>query len=85
MAMHQESIVMNLFTRFFPYFQCQFRWLDRCYEGHKRQDKQNLFPIVQGGLDFELRRKNLASLIERNAAGYAIGGLAGGEDKVLRI
>jgi len=44
-----------------------------------------LFPIVQGGLDFELRKKNLDALVERDAAGYAIGGLAGGEEKVFKI
>ena len=26
------------------------RWLDRCIEAHKRPDRQNLFPIVQGGI-----------------------------------
>ena len=31
------------------------RWLDRCIEGHKRKSEQNLFPIVQGGLDPKLR------------------------------
>lgn len=31
------------------------RWLDRCIEGHKRKKEQNLFPIVQGGLDAKLR------------------------------
>ena len=31
------------------------RWLDRCIEGHKRKTEQNLFPIVQGGLDPKLR------------------------------
>ena len=31
------------------------RWLDRCIEGHKRKSEQNLFPIVQGGLDVKLR------------------------------
>merc|ERR1711940_85369 len=29
------------------------RWLDRCLEVHTRPDTQNLFPIVQGGLDEE--------------------------------
>jgi len=57
------------------------RWLDRCIEGHKNTAKQNLFPIVQGGVDLALRKKNLDSLIARDAAGYAIGGLAGGEEK----
>ena len=32
------------------------RWLARCNEAHKRKDVQNLFPIVQGGLDAELRK-----------------------------
>jgi queuine tRNA-ribosyltransferase len=32
------------------------RWLDRCIKAHKRPDKQNLFAIVQGGLDAELRK-----------------------------
>ena len=31
------------------------RWLDRCIKAHKRIDKQNLFPIIQGGLDLDLR------------------------------
>jgi len=31
------------------------RWLDRCIAAHKRPNEQNLFPIVQGGLDADLR------------------------------
>ncbi len=31
------------------------RWLDRCIAAHKRKSEQNLFPIVQGGLDPKLR------------------------------
>lgn len=31
------------------------RWLDRCIKAHKRPSEQNLFPIIQGGLDPELR------------------------------
>ena len=31
------------------------RWLDRCIKAHKKPDKQNLFGIVQGGLDPALR------------------------------
>ena len=27
------------------------RWLDRCIAAHKRPNQQNLFAIVQGGLD----------------------------------
>jgi queuine tRNA-ribosyltransferase len=62
------------------------RWLDRCYEAHANPQTQNLFPIVQGGLDTSiggLREKCLAGFRNRDAqiAGYAIGGLAGGESK----
>ena len=33
------------------------RWLDRCIEAHKRKDSQNLFGIIQGGLQPELRKQ----------------------------
>ncbi|KAG8369202.1 hypothetical protein BUALT_Bualt15G0126600 [Buddleja alternifolia] len=48
---------------------------------HKRPHDQNLFGIVQGGLDPVLRDICVKGLVERNLPGYAIGGLAGGEDK----
>ncbi|KAL8131099.1 uncharacterized protein LOC141674777 isoform X1 [Apium graveolens] len=57
------------------------RWIDRCIKAHKRPDEQNLFGIVQGGLDPRLRDICVKGLVERNLPGYAIGGLAGGEDK----
>jgi queuine tRNA-ribosyltransferase catalytic subunit len=62
------------------------RWLDRCIAFHEksgRQDRQNLFAIVQGGLDHELRDKCLDEMIKRKdkIPGYAIGGLSGGEEK----
>ncbi|KAF7981851.1 hypothetical protein HWV62_31393 [Athelia sp. TMB] len=62
------------------------RWLDRCIEHHKnsgRTDAQNLFAIVQGGLDARLRDRCLDEMIKRKdgVAGYAIGGLSGGEAK----
>ncbi|KAI6157818.1 tRNA-guanine(15) transglycosylase-like protein [Pisolithus tinctorius] len=62
------------------------RWLDRCIEQHERsgqRDRQNLFAIVQGGLDAELRDRCLQAMIARkdHVAGYAIGGLSGGEEK----
>jgi queuine tRNA-ribosyltransferase catalytic subunit len=31
------------------------RWLDRSINAHTRKNEQNIFPIVQGGLDPELR------------------------------
>lgn len=62
------------------------RWLDRCFAAHRRPHDQNLFPIVQGGLDVSrggLRDVCLAGfqLRDDKAPGYAIGGLAGGESK----
>lgn len=57
------------------------RWLDRCISAHKNTSKQNLFPIVQGGLNEDLRRKCAHELIKRNTPGFAIGGLSGGEEK----
>lgn len=76
-------------------------------EAHKNKDKQNLYPIVQGGLHKDLRKicvdgefmwyqprcnVNLrlwnslsttysSELLKRDTAGYAIGGLSGGESK----
>lgn len=57
------------------------RWLDRCIKAHKNPDKQNIFPIVQGGLYPELRKESVRQLMERDTAGFAIGGLSGGESK----
>jgi queuine tRNA-ribosyltransferase len=62
------------------------RWLDRCIAFHEksgRKDRQNLFAIVQGGLEPKLRDHCLDEMIKRkeNVAGYAIGGLSGGEAK----
>lgn len=57
------------------------RWLDRCLTAHPRPDKQNLFPIVQGGLDVEKRKDCAAQLTKREVPGFAIGGLSGGEEK----
>jgi len=57
------------------------RWLDRCLTAHPRPDKQNLFPIVQGGLNDDKRKDCAAQLIKRDVPGFAIGGLSGGEEK----
>jgi len=62
------------------------RWYDRCREVHRgRENKQNLFPIIQGGLDSDLRLKCVSEMIARNPPGIAIGGLSGGENKELFI
>lgn len=62
------------------------RWLDRCIEYHEksgRNDRQNLFAIIQGGLDPALRDRCLDEMIKRRdrVPGYAVGGLSGGEAK----
>ncbi|CAB3980143.1 Queuine tRNA-ribosyltransferase [Paramuricea clavata] len=57
------------------------RWLDRCIKAHKRPAEQNLFPIIQGGLDPKLREICCQEMVKRDCPGYAIGGLSGGEEK----
>jgi queuine tRNA-ribosyltransferase len=62
------------------------RWLDRCISVHNasgRTDRQNLFAIIQGGLDHNLRDICLDEMIKRKDSipGYAVGGLSGGEAK----
>ncbi|KAI9489642.1 tRNA-guanine(15) transglycosylase-like protein [Zychaea mexicana] len=57
------------------------RWLDRCIDAHKNQDQQNLFAIIQGGLNTDLRRKCVEEMVKRDTPGYAVGGLSGGEEK----
>ncbi|ADM11631.1 queuine tRNA-ribosyltransferase [Encephalitozoon intestinalis ATCC 50506] len=42
---------------------------------------QILFPIIQGGLDEELRAESIAEVLKRSPKGLAIGGLSGGEEK----
>lgn len=51
------------------------RWLDRCINVHSINDKQSIFPIVQGGLDLELRKICIDKLTKRDVRGFAIGGL----------
>lgn len=58
------------------------RWLDRCIEAHKRDNDQSIFPIVQGGLDLDMRKTCAEGLTKRKVRGYAVGGLSGGESKV---
>lgn len=57
------------------------RWLDRCIAAHKYPERQNLFCIIQGGLDLDLRRECTAEMVARDTPGIAIGGLSGGEEK----
>lgn len=57
------------------------RWLDRCIAAHAHPDRQNLFCIIQGGLDLDLRRRCTREMVARDTPGIAIGGLSGGEAK----
>lgn len=57
------------------------RWLDRCIAAHAKPESQNLFCIIQGGLDLDMRRECCAAMAARGTPGVAIGGLSGGEAK----
>ncbi|KAI9817930.1 MAG: hypothetical protein M1832_004550 [Thelocarpon impressellum] len=57
------------------------RWLDRCMSAHKNPETQNLFCIIQGGLNLDLRRECCEAMVQRDTPGIAIGGLSGGEAK----
>lgn len=57
-------------------------WLDRCYK-HHTNDKQMLFPIVQGNMFSDLRLTSLKETISYAKCGIAIGGLSVGEPSEL--
>jgi queuine tRNA-ribosyltransferase len=54
-------------------------WAARCKGAFGARDDQNLFAIVQGGTDPDLRRASAEALVSEGFDGYAIGGLAVGE------
>lgn len=56
------------------------RWAVRSIAARSRGDQQ-LFGIVQGGLDAELRQQASRDLLGLDFAGYAIGGLSVGEPR----
>jgi queuine tRNA-ribosyltransferase len=55
-------------------------WARRSAAAHRSQDT-NVFAIVQGGLDLELRARSARELVELDLPGYAIGGLSVGETR----
>ena len=59
------------------------RWAARSLAA-RGESRQSIFGIVQGALFPELRRESAAALAEMAFDGYAIGGLAVGEDKSAR-
>jgi len=54
------------------------RWAKRCKE-YPLRESQNLFGIIQGGLELDLRKECLERLNELDFPGLAIGGLSVGE------
>ncbi len=59
------------------------RWAERSLRAHTRKD-QWLFGIVQGGVLPELRERSARELVALDFPGYAVGGLAVGEEKPVR-
>jgi len=61
------------------------RWLDRCRARHREiagATPQTLWPIIQGGIHEDLRRRSLEGTLARGPwTGLAIGGLSVGETK----
>ncbi|ORX97085.1 Queuine tRNA-ribosyltransferase [Basidiobolus meristosporus CBS 931.73] len=81
--MQLDDVVSSLTTgpRLEEAMHRSIRWLDRCIKAHKKPDTQNLFAIIQGGLEPELRKHCIKEMVARDLPGYAIGGLSGGEEK----
>jgi len=61
------------------------RWAQRCMDEHQRLQNPNaLFGIVQGGMYDDLREESCKALSDIGFPGYAIGGLAVGEEARVR-
>jgi queuine tRNA-ribosyltransferase len=59
------------------------RWARRSQAAHRRDD-QWLFGIVQGGVLPDLRERSARDIVAMDFPGYAVGGLAVGEEKGSR-
>ncbi|HRO03525.1 MAG TPA: tRNA guanosine(34) transglycosylase Tgt, partial [Terricaulis sp.] len=60
-------------------------WAGRCKRAFGQRETQNLFAIVQGGIDPDLRAQSAAALVREGFDGYAIGGLAVGEGQAAML
>lgn len=63
-----------------------YDWMQKCKEHLKKSKplyewQQTLFPIIQGGVYPDLRKRSIEQLAPLSDCGIAIGGLAVGEDK----
>ncbi|EAL50756.1 queuine tRNA-ribosyltransferase, putative [Entamoeba histolytica HM-1:IMSS-B] len=82
--MQLDDVVSSLTTgpRVEEAMERSVRWLARCKNEYlKTKEKQNLFGIIQGGLQPNLRERCLEGMVKVDTPGYAIGGLSGGEAK----
>ena len=66
------------------------RWAERAMAHYRRrmesmQPRHALFPIVQGSMFSDLRRRCAEQLLALDAEGYAIGGLSVGEPRALSL
>jgi queuine tRNA-ribosyltransferase len=59
------------------------RWLEVCCREHRRTSDQALFGIVQGSIYEDLRTESAKVVTGFDLPGYAIGGVAVGEDRSL--
>lgn len=57
------------------------RWLEICVDKHARQNEQGLFGIVQGSIHEELREQSVKAVTSFDLPGYAVGGVAVGEER----
>jgi len=82
MVLDEPSPVNAPIEKVFDAMERTHRWAERCLAAHNRKEQQ-LFAIVQGGFDGDLRRKSAEFLGAMGFPGYALGGLSLGEPKAL--
>jgi queuine tRNA-ribosyltransferase len=56
-------------------------WLEKCIESHSRPKDQALFGIVQGSIYEDLRRESARVVTSFDLPGFAVGGVAVGEER----